>query len=146
MIKNIDFFNEAFGGFDANEDDDAALKLSLDSIFRDGYFEELARLISQSSKLASFLGEPGWELERRLHSGFDGYETWPNAASFCASVDVDSYELAYPEFYCDRSTFMEYLRRIIGIFRKYNGDECLDELINLQVAAGVDLGVRGSHQ
>ena len=145
MIKNINYFTEAFGGFDSNEDDDAALKFCLDSIFSDGYFEELSRLISQAPKLGAFLGEPGWKLKRRLHTGLEGYETWPKAASFCASVDVDSYELGYPEFYCDRSTFMEYLKRIIGVFRKYNGDECLDELINLQVAAGVDLGVRGSH-
>lgn len=105
----MDYFNEAFGGFDPRTDKDAAIKFCLDVILADRRFPDLDKLLPDTTTIGGMEGEPGWIIERRDEGETKGYEDWPDFARFRAFVDPDSYELAHPEFFCDKHTFERFV-------------------------------------
>ncbi len=116
----MDYFKEAFGGFNPLGDEDAALKFCLDVILADNRIDELQRLISEDGQLGGVEGEPGWIVECRQNGEIDGYETWPKDARFRAHVDPDSYTLTYPEFFSNRKTFLYYVGAIVSVYKRRN--------------------------
>ncbi|MEI9997636.1 MAG: hypothetical protein WDM91_23780 [Rhizomicrobium sp.] len=112
----MDYFTEAFGGFDPQRDADAALKFSLDSLLGDERVDDLVALLSADSRVGGLEGEPGWIIEKREEGQTLGYEDWPSTACFRSFVDPDSYRLAHPEFFCDKSTFERYVCAIADAF------------------------------
>ena len=112
----MDYFRAAFGGFDPQNDKDAALKLSLDALFADARLDDLGAILSPEGRVGGIEGEPGWILERRLDSDNASYEGWPSAATFRASVDPETYSLGHPEFFCDALTFRKYTSAILKVF------------------------------
>ena len=105
----MDYFNEAFGGFNPQADRDAALKFCLEAILADRRFVDLDKLLPVKTTCGGIAGEPSWIIERRDEGETNGYESWPEFALFRAFVDPDGYELAYPEFFCDKSTFAKFV-------------------------------------
>ncbi|MFN7957372.1 MAG: hypothetical protein U0P46_03450 [Holophagaceae bacterium] len=101
----MDYFNEAFGGFRPQSDEDAALKFSLNVILMDDRLSHLIESLSPSSKIGGFEGVPGWLLEWRHGGETRGYENWPDLAMFRAYVDPQEFRLEHPEFFCDCQTF-----------------------------------------
>ena len=102
----MDFFSEAFGGFDPISDKDAAMKFCLNAVLMDRRFVDLDRLLPDVSNVGDIEGEPGWIIERRNEGDTLGYDGWPQPSRFRAFVEPDSYELAFPEFFYDRSAFI----------------------------------------
>lgn len=102
----MEFFSEAFGGFDPINDKDAAMKFCLNAVLMDRRFVDLDRLLPDVSNVGGIEGEPGWIIERRNEGDTLGYDGWPESSCFRAFVEPDGYELAFPEFFCDRSTFI----------------------------------------
>ena len=116
----MDYFKEAFGGFNPQQDKDAALKFSLCVLMLDGRTEELLRLVKGADRFGGVEGEPGWIIERREDGEQVGYEAWPDDARFRAYVEPGSYSLAYPEFFSDRQTFFRYVQAIVAEYvRRY---------------------------
>lgn len=114
----MDFLTEAFGGFDPQCDEDAALKLSLNALLLDNRSHDLLKLVKGGNRFGGVEGVPGWIIERREGSELAGYENWPGSARFRAYVDPTQYALAYPEFYADTPTFMRYVRAIVTVYEK----------------------------
>jgi hypothetical protein len=121
-MKNMDYFNEAFGGFDPRSDEDAAMKFCLNVILMDRRFVDLARLLPDQSNVGGIEGEPGWIIERRNEGETKGYESWPTNSRFRAFVGPDSYGLACPEFYCDGLTFTKFVRSAIRAYSERHPD------------------------
>jgi hypothetical protein len=109
MMMNTDYFNEAFNGFDPRTDKDAAMKFCLNAVLMDRRFADLQGLLTDETDLGGIAGEPNWIIERRDEGEIKGYEAWPEFARFRAFVDPGSYELAYPEFFCDKFTFEKFV-------------------------------------
>ena len=108
----MDYFKAAFGGFAPHRDEDAAVKFALNVVLMDNRVQELAELVVDGSQPGGMEGEPGWILERRDVSDEGNeaaYPAWPADARFKATVDVDAYELQYPEYFMNREVFMKYL-------------------------------------
>ncbi|WP_148289213.1 hypothetical protein [Herbaspirillum sp. B65] len=114
----MDYFVEAFGGFDPCHDKDAALKFCLDIMMADHRLGELERLLSTDDFFGGVEGEPGWIIERRSDDRHPGYESWPVNARFRAYVEPDSYLLTYPEFFSDRITFARYVQAIVSVYKR----------------------------
>src|SRR5690242_10837847 len=112
----MDYFKDAFGGFDPRNDRDAAIKFCLDALLADCRIDELAQLISPGQNIGGIEGEPSWIIERRELSETEGYERWPAWACFRAAVDPNAYLLGYSEFFADRKTFLRYVDRIISTY------------------------------
>lgn len=115
-MQNMDYFNEAFGGFDPLNDKDSAMKFCLNAVLMDRRFIDLGRLLPDISNVGGIEGEPGWIIERRNEGDTLGYEGWPDLARFRAFVDPSSYRLAFPEFFCDRSTFASFVRSAVRAY------------------------------
>jgi hypothetical protein len=115
-MQNMDYFNEAFNGFDPCSDEDAAMKFCLNAVLMDRRFTDLARLLPDKSSIGGIEGEPGWIIERRNEGETKGYETWPKYSRFRAFVNPDSYGLGYPEFFCDNHTFATFVRSAIRAY------------------------------
>lgn len=114
----MDYFGDAFGGFDPQSDVDAALKFSLNAILLDNRLLDLLKLVKGGDRFGGVEGVPGWIIERREDGELVGYEDWPESARFRAYVDPDEYVLAYPEFYTDKPTFMRYVRAIVDAYKR----------------------------
>ncbi|MDR5777785.1 MULTISPECIES: hypothetical protein [unclassified Caballeronia] len=112
----MDYFKEAFGGFNPQLDEDAALKFALDVVFADHRLRDLIRVISFEQGVGGIEGEPGWMIEHREEKDINGYEEWPKNATFRSRIDPEFYSLAHPEFYCDGSTFRRYVEAISDVF------------------------------
>lgn len=114
----MDFFNEAFGGFQPHLDKDAAIKFALNSLLMDGKLVRLIDLINSSSNVGCVEGDPGWELEHLVESdrNLSGYLSWPDWASYRAAVDPECYQLAHPEIYLDRDQFIGYVEKAVNAF------------------------------
>jgi hypothetical protein len=112
----MDYFNEAFGGFSPQVDEDAALKFSLDVLLADHRVSDLIGLVLPASKIGGVEGEPGWIIERREEGELHGYENWPDDARYRAYVEPESYALAHPEFFCDKSNFFRYVQSIARVY------------------------------
>lgn len=129
----MDYFKEAFSGFNPQCDRDAALKFCLDSLAADHRIGDLKRLISDDSQLGGIEGEPGWIIECRREEESGGYEAWPENARFRAYVDPDSYSLGYPEFFADKQTFFRYIQAIIAVYKRRH-PECVLEVRGIDEA------------
>ncbi|HDR9491700.1 hypothetical protein [Burkholderia stabilis] len=117
----MDYFNEAFGGFNPESDRDAALKFSLCVLVLDSRMQELLQLIEGGNDIGGVEGDPGWIIERRDEGG--GYEGWSNGAEFRAFVDPNEYSLSHPEFFVDRRTFIQYVVALMKVYRRRHHDE-----------------------
>lgn len=129
----MDYFREAFGGFNPLQDRDAALKFCLNVLVADHRLGELVRLLSDP-QLAGVEGDPGWIIECRREGESEGYEAWPEDARFRAYVDPVGYSLNYPEFFSDRATFLRYVRAIVAVYKHRHPENAgkvrgVDELI-----------------
>jgi hypothetical protein len=116
----MDYFNDAFGGFRPDSDEDAALKFSLCVLALDNRMDELLRLVEGGGNFGGVEGDPGWIIERREDEDIVGYEGWPADARFRAYVEPESYSLSHPEFYASRQTFFEYVGSLIGAYKRRN--------------------------
>lgn len=128
----MDYFKDAFGGFDPQLDADAALKFSLDGLFADDRLDDLAALLSDG-KVGGLEGEPGWIIEKRDGGQTPGFEDWPDHAYFRSFVDPDSYRLSHAEFFCDQVTFGKYVAAIADVFAMRNPsyDDQVDKIKQL---------------
>lgn len=117
----MDYFNEAFGGFNPESDRDAALKFSLCVLVLDSRMQELLQLIEGGNDIGGVEGDPGWIIERRDEGG--GYEGWSNGAEFRAFVDPNEYSLSHPEFFVDRRIFIQYVVALMKVYRRRHHDE-----------------------
>jgi hypothetical protein len=115
-MNKTDYLNDAFGGFNPLKDQDAALKFCLNALLMENRIEDINFLLPDFSEVGGFEGEPGWIVERRNTCEIYGYENWPTFARFRAFVDPNSFELTYPEFYCDRPTFISFVRKAIRAY------------------------------
>ena len=119
----MDYFNEAFGGFDPQNDSDAAVKFALNMIFMDERFGELSHLLNDGDPLGGIEGEPGWIIERRdggASGQMPGYADWPANSSFRAYVDPTCYKLAYPEVFLEGRLFCTYVSKIVEAYISSN--------------------------
>jgi hypothetical protein len=114
----MDFFNEAFGGFQPHSDKDAAIKFALNSLLMDAKLVRLVDLIDSSTNVGCIEGEPGWELEHLEDSdrSLSGYLAWPHWAHYRAAVDPECYQLTYPEIFLDRGQFVFYVEKAVAAF------------------------------
>jgi hypothetical protein len=119
----MDYFKDAFDGFNPQKDQDAALKFSLCVLMIDRRTDELLHLVTGKEHFGGVEGEPGWIIERREEGEQVGYETWPNDARFRAYVEPNGYSLAHPEFFADRQTFFKYVRAIVTEYVRHNPDK-----------------------
>jgi hypothetical protein len=113
---NTDYFTEAFNGFEPHKDKDAAIKFCLNAVLMDCRFIELEIVMNDGVEIGAMEGPPGWIIERRDDGATKGYEDWPDFARFRAFVDPDSYELAYPEFFCDKGTFETFVSAAVRAY------------------------------
>lgn len=129
---NTDYFNEAFSGFDPHRDKDAAMKFCLNAVLMDQRFSDLQALLPNETALGGIAGEPNWIIERRNDGESQGYEDWPAFARFRAFVDPDGYELNYPEFFCDKTTFEVFVNSALRAFcnRHPERSEELESIFN----------------
>lgn len=125
----MDYFNEAFGGFDPDSDRDAALKFSLCVLALDNRMDELLRLVKGDDEVGGVEGDPGWIIERRDDEDVGGHEGWPGDARFRAYVDPESYSLGFPEFYVDRQTFARYVAALASAYKRRNPERA--DVVNL---------------
>lgn len=105
----MDYFKKAFGGFDPQRDEDAALKLILEALAADHRLEDLSRLMRAEPEIHGVEGEPGWLLER-----LDEPE---GGSVFRASIDPAAYHLAHPSFECSSHTLTSYMTLIQKAYR-----------------------------
>lgn len=114
----VDYFVDAFGGFDPQSDSDAALKFCLNLLLLDDRSGDLLKLVKGGDNFGGAEGVPGWIVERREDGEFVGYERWPESARFRAYVNPSEYSLVYPEYFADEETFMRYVRAIVVSYER----------------------------
>lgn len=119
----MDYSKEAFGEFQPESDKDAAIKFSLCVLVLDNRIDELLRLVEGGDNFGGVEGEPGWVIERREEGEHVGFEDWPEGAMFSAYVNPDSYLLAYPVFYADRRTFFQYVKAVVGAYKRHSSEK-----------------------
>lgn len=113
----MDYFNIAFGGFEPQKDQDAAVKFALNCLVNDEMLEALESLLAPESQVGGIAGEPGWMIERRDTDSNDTSNIkWPTNSAFRVFVDPDVFELAAPEFYMDRQSFKKYVKAVINAY------------------------------
>jgi hypothetical protein len=114
------YFKEAFGTFAPHTDRDAAVKFILDLVLADDRLDDLANLLSISSKIGAIEGEPGWILERRKdHAIQSAYSAWPQYAGYRAFVDPTGYRLAFPQSFYTVQTFHQYVHAAVNVYVKH---------------------------
>ena len=115
----MDYLQEAFGGFNPQVDQDAAVKFALSIILMDERFGELSCLLIDGHDVGGVEGEPGWIIERRdtgPSGDMPGYAGWPKTAHFHAHVDSSGYELAYPDIFMEIDAFHSYVSKAIAAY------------------------------
>lgn len=115
----MDYFQDAFGGFNPQADQDAAVKFALSIVLMDERFDDLSYLLTDGHEVRRVEGEPGWIIERRdTGPSWDmpGYTDWPKTAHFHAHVDSSGYELADPDMFTDIDTFYGYVSKAMGAY------------------------------
>ena len=119
MSGRVDYFAQAFGGFDPSGDPDAALKFVLNAILMDDRLDELSSIVTDGHEIGALEGEPGWTLQRR-DSGpagdMPGYRNWPQGASFRAYVDPDEFRLGHSEAFASSIAFHNYVRNVLTAY------------------------------
>jgi hypothetical protein len=114
----MNYFKDAFGGFDPQGDKDAALTYSLCIVMLDQRIDELLRFVRGDEGPRMLEGDPGWLIERR--DDVDACQSWPPAAGYRARVDPEWCSLSYPECYADRATFLRYVRAILTVYARHH--------------------------
>lgn len=138
MVRSFDVFDF----FQPQRDPHAAVKFALREILSDNRVAELAWVAEDGHEVGGAGGEPGWLIERRdsaVAEGATGYEEWPHWASFRASVDPDSFLLAYPEQFMTGEYFYGYLCEVLESYIRAGGDEA-------DMAASLLADVRGKRE
>jgi hypothetical protein len=106
VSDRVDYFAQAFGGFDPSRDPDAALKFVLNAIMMHDRLDGLSSILTDGHEIGALEGEPGWTLERR-DSGLAGessaYRNWPPGARFRAYVDPNQFHLGHSEAFAGSS-------------------------------------------
>ena len=117
-VRAVDYYQSAFGGFSPQKDEDAAVKFILHCILVADSFEVLPHLIEENHQIGAIEGDPGWRLERRdeCNESNPAFFDWPAGSRFCARVEPDAYELAYPRYFMNRPQFMTYLRSALKAY------------------------------
>ncbi|WP_263262287.1 hypothetical protein [Pseudomonas sp. RIT-PI-S] len=119
----MNYLIKAFGTFNPQADEDAAIKFIINIILMDHRTKTLAELISDENRIGGMEGDPGWLLERRdlVDIGDEKkYPRWPADACFYAVVDEQGYELGHPEIYMTREIFMNYVRTSMAAYIEVN--------------------------
>lgn len=118
----MDYFSDAFGNFDPEQDQNAAVKFVLNCILVDDRLSELLGLLSNCPDIGGIAGEPGWIIQRRgkVVSSIGNYSTWPTDADFCVNVDQDAFYLAFPELFLNADEFYDYVRKGIAVYSVNN--------------------------
>lgn len=119
MSDRVDYFAQAFGGFDPSGDPDAALKLVLNAIVMDDRLDELSSIVTDGHEIGALEGEPGWTLERRdggPAGDMPAYRNWPQGARFRAYVDPDQFRLGHSEAFASSSAFHTYARGVLAAY------------------------------
>jgi hypothetical protein len=115
----MDYLQEAFGGFNPQADQDAAVKFALNIILMDERLNELSKLLTDGHKIGGVAGEPGWIIERR-DTGPSGdhsfYADWPKNTHFHAHVEPSAFELAYPDMFMEVEAFHSYVSKAIEAY------------------------------
>jgi hypothetical protein len=119
VSDRVDYFPQAFGGFDPSGDPDAALKLVLNAIMMDDRLDELSSILTDGHEIGALEGEPGWTLQRR-DSGPAGerpaYRSWPPDARFRAYVDPEQFRLGHSEAFASSGAFHKYVRSALAAY------------------------------
>lgn len=132
-----DYYQEAFGKFDPQNDEAASAKFALSVLAMDGRFSELLDLLTDGHEVGALEGSPGWIIERR-DSGpsgdMPGYARWPIGKNFRAYVDPDEFALGYPETFMETKVFYDYVRRLLDVSmqHKQHSNPVPDELIRIR--------------
>ncbi|MFT4173666.1 MAG: hypothetical protein QM639_13970 [Rhodocyclaceae bacterium] len=111
------YYQQAFGEFDPQNDEFVAVKFALSVLVMDGRFGELADLLTDGHAIGALEGVPGWSLERRdsgPSSDMPGYADWPVGKSFRAYVNPNEFTLNRPEIFMDTEAFHSYVRKILA--------------------------------
>ena len=117
----MDYFFEAFGGFNPQSDPDAAVKFVLNNILMDERLPELSVLLTDGHDIGGLEGEPGWSIERRdtgPSGDMPGYADWPVGTNFRVNVDENAFRLAYPEQFLKTDEFHRYVRKAMDVYSK----------------------------
>lgn len=115
----MDYLQEAFGGFNPQVDQDAAVKFALSIILMDERLSELSCLLTDGHEIGGIEGEPGWIIERRdtgPSGEMPGYVDWPKNANFHVHVEPSAFELAYPNMFMGIDAFHSYVRKAIEAY------------------------------
>lgn len=115
---DMDFLRPAFGGLNPQTDQDAAVKLALNSILMDDRLQELSYLLTDDHEIGGIEGEPGWLIERKDtgSSAISYYAEWPKNTSFHVRVEPTAFELAYPDIFMSTSDFYHYVQMAIEAY------------------------------
>ena len=124
------YFQEAFGAFKPHQDQDAAVKFVLNAVlaerrfFSCGWFEQFLRdfIVHETKHIRMITGDPGWLIEYKGQEIIED-RVWPEGVDFCASVEPEGYELAYPEFFMTKDEFYGYVKKAIQAFIARHPDE-----------------------
>jgi len=114
----MDFFTQAFGGFDPCSDRDAAIKFALNSILMDERLNMLRSLIDEGNEIGCIEGQPGWEIERLFvgERGSNAFSERSGLAAYRVSVEPDSYHLTYPECFLEEKHFLSYTLKAVHAY------------------------------
>lgn len=115
----MDYLQEAFGGFNPQVDQDAAIKFALSIILMDERLSELPCLLTDGHDIGGVEGEPGWIIERRdtgPSGDMPGYVDWPENAHFHVHVEPSAFELAHPHMFMGIDEFHSYVRKAIEAY------------------------------
>jgi hypothetical protein len=122
----MDYLQKAFGGLNAQTDQDAAVKFALNVILLDGRLLELSCLLIDGHNIGGVEGEPGWLIERR-DSGPAGelpyFSEWPLDACFHVHVEPSAFELACPDMFMTAHDFHSYVGRAMNAYLSGNSME-----------------------
>ena len=117
----MDYFFEAFGRFDPQNDPDVAVKFVLNNILMDNRMAELAYLLTDGHEIGGIEGEPGWFVERRddgSAAAISEDANWPAGTNFHIYVDEDAFTLGFPEQYLKTDQFHDYVRQAMSAYLK----------------------------
>jgi hypothetical protein len=119
----MDYLLEAFGGFNPQSDQDAAVKFVLNIIWMDERLSELSSLLTDGHEIGGMTGEPRWIIERKdtgLSGEYPFYADWPKNTHFHVRVEPRAYELVYPDIFMGTGEFHRYVRKVVDVYLTRN--------------------------
>ena len=115
----MDYFAEAFGGFDPPGDPDGALKFVLNAILMGDRLDELSSILTDGNEIGPLEGEPAWTLQQRdsePSSERAACRSWPQGAMFRAYVDPGQFRLGHSEIFERRDALRGYVRNALAVY------------------------------